>query len=143
MRASVLACLLALVLFKTVAASDSQASAPTASSSGASGGLPVQGGESLSLKVREAQHEPEFSIIEVEAGPEAGRSPSASLFLLRSLCGVMLEREKKFAVAEQVSEKPIRFKVTFPESAAVEERKGLPRMVLSEANCARINERKE
>jgi hypothetical protein len=50
---------------------------------------------------------------------------------------------RRLAVAEQVSEQPIEFRMTFPESAAVEEGKGLPRMVLSETNCARFQERRE
>ena len=68
---------------------------------------------------------------------------ASSLFLVRGLCGLMLAREHKLAVAEQVSEHPVQFRMTFPENAKVEEANGMPRMVLSEADCARIQGRHE
>jgi len=78
---------------------------------------------------------PEFSIVDIEY--VSGGSAS-SLYLVRGLCGLVLARQKKLAVAEQVSEHPVQFRVTFPNTAPVVETSGLPRMVLSDSNCARI-----
>jgi len=105
--------------------------------------MPGEHGKFLSMTIREVKREAEFSIVDIEATSEAGRSPAASLFLVRGLCGLMLARGQKVAVAEQLSEQPIEFKIAFPESATVEEPKGLPRMVLSEANCARLQEQRK
>jgi hypothetical protein len=55
----------------------------------------------------------------------------------------MHARDHELAVAEQISEHPVEFRMTFPTSAKVEEPGGLPRMVLSESDCARIQERHE
>jgi hypothetical protein len=64
-------------------AADAPASAPAGLYSISAEALPVENGESLSLTIREARREPGFSIVDVEAGPEAARSSSASMFLLR------------------------------------------------------------
>jgi len=96
---------------------------------------PAEDGKPLTMTVRETKRTPEFSTVDVEY--VAGGS-AASLFMVRGLCGVMQARGRKLAVAEQVSENPVRFLMTFPESAKVEAPSGLPRMVLSEADCARV-----
>jgi len=143
MRAPLLASSIALTFSCAATAADAPASSPEALYRMSAEAMPAGNGKSLSLTVQEVKREAEFSIVDVEATSETARSPAASLLLVRGLCGLMLARGQKFAVAEQVSEQPIEFRMTFPESAAVEERKGLPRLVLSEANCAGIQERRE
>jgi hypothetical protein len=100
----------------------------------------AEDGKPLTMTLRETKRTPDFSIVDVEF--VSGGSAS-SLFLVRGLCGVMLARGQKFAVAEQVSEHPIEFRMTFPNSTKVEDAKGLPRMVLSESDCTRIQGRRE
>jgi hypothetical protein len=105
--------------------------------------MPAGNGKSLSLTVQEVKREAEF-FYRGRRGHFRG-GPISRSFLAscaRSMWAHARTRQK-FAVAEQVSEQPIEFRMTFPESAAVEERKGLPRLVLSEANCAGIQERRE
>jgi len=101
---------------------------------------PAEDGKPLTMTVRETKRTPESSIVDVEF--VSGGSAS-SLFMVRGLCGVMQARERKLAVAEQVSENPVEFRMTFPESAKVDATSGLPRMVLSEADCARVQARHE
>jgi hypothetical protein len=100
----------------------------------------AEDGKLLTMTIRETKRAPDFSIVDVEY--VSGGSAS-SLFLVRGLCGLMLAREQKLAVAEQVSEHPVQFRMTFPKSAKVEDTKGLPRMVLSESDCTRIQGRHE
>lgn len=100
----------------------------------------AEDGKSLTMTVRETKRTPDFSIVDVEY--VSGGSAS-SLFLLRGLCGVMLARGQKVAVAEQVSESPVEFRMTFPSSAKVEEARGAPRVVLSESDCTRLRPRHE
>ena len=95
----------------------------------------AEDGTLLTMTVRETKRTPDFSIVDVEY--VSGGSAS-SLFLVRGLCGLMLARERKLAVAEQVSEHPVQFRLSFPDSAKVEDTKGVPRMVLSESDCTRI-----
>jgi hypothetical protein len=82
---------------------------------------------------------PEFSL--VEASVVSGESKTQLLYLVRGLCGVMQARGQKLAVGEQISERPIQYRLSFPMTANVEEAKGLPRMVLSESDCARLKQR--
>ena len=103
-------------------------------------GKTVEDGTLLTMTVRETRRTPDLSIVDIDY--VSGGSAS-SLFLIQGLCGVMIARGHTFAVAEQVSEKPIEFQVTFPTSAKVEEKSGLPRMVLSASDCAHIQGRHE
>ena len=100
----------------------------------------AEDGKLLTMTIRETKRTPDFSIVDVEY---VSGGSAASLFLVRGLCGLMHAREQKLAVAEQVSDRPVQFRMTFPESAKVEETPGLPRMVLSESDCTRIQERHE
>ena len=143
MRARVVASSIAVAFSCAAIAADAPASPPEALYSMSAQTMPGKNGELLSMTIREVKREAEFSIADIEATSEAGRSSAASLFLVRGLCGLMLARGHKLAVAEQVSEQPIEFKMTFPVSAAVDERRGLPRMVLSETTCAPFQERRE
>jgi hypothetical protein len=97
-------------------------------------------GKPLTMTIRETKRAPDFSLVDVEY--VSGGSAS-SLFLVRGLCGLMQAREQKLAVAEQVSEHPVQFRMTFPTSAKVEDTKGLPRMVLSASDCTPFQGRHE
>jgi len=90
-------------------------------------------------------------VVNLDATVEGGRR-KALAFLERyyGVGGVSEEKAANWiasgppdAVAEQISEHPVEFRMTFPTSAKVEEPGGLPRMVLSESDCARIQERHE
>ena len=143
MRATAIASSIALAFSCAASAADAPASAPEGLYSVAIEAAPDGNGKVVSMTIREIERGAEFSIVDIEAASEAGRSSAAPLFLVRGLCGLMVARGQKLAVAEQVSEKPIEFRMTFPASAAVEEGKGLPRLVLSETNCARLHARPE
>lgn len=98
---------------------------------------PAEDGTLLTMTVRETARAPDLSVVEVEY--VSGGSAS-SLFLLRGLCGLMQARAQTLAVAEQVSERPVRFRVTFSGAEMVESTKGLPRIVLSESDCTRVRQ---
>ena len=92
---------------------------------------PPGNGKPLTVTIRETKRAQDFSLVEVESA-SAG-DESSLLYLARGLCGVMRARKQKIAVAEQ-----IQFRLSFPKTAKVEETKGLPRIVLSESDCARL-----
>lgn len=134
-RGRVVASLFALLAPAALAA-DGAASGPAPLYVLSSEGTTAEDGRPLTMTVREVERAPDFSIVDVEL--VAGGS-AAQLFLVRGLCGVMRAREHTVAVAEQVAERPVvEFRMTFPASAKVEDTKGLPRLVLSEADCARL-----
>src|SRR5678815_2741498 len=134
------ASLLLAVLPWSAAAANSSASAPESLYTLSVRAAKSEDGTPLTMTIRETRRAPDFSIVDVEY--ISGGSAS-SLLLVRGLCGLMHAREQKLAVAEQISEHPVEFRMTFPTSAKVEEPGGLPRMVLSESDCARIQERHE
>ena len=94
------------------------------------------GGERpLNITMHETERNPEFSLVEIEVESPGG-GPSATLFLPQGFCGLMLARGQELAVAEQTSEHPIQFHVSFPSVAPSNEARGLPRMVLTKVQCA-------
>ena len=140
MRRHFIALSLLAVLPCVAPAADVSASSPASLYLLSAQAAAAEDGKLLTMTVRETKRAPDFSIADVEY--VSGGSAS-SLFLVRGLCGLMLAREQKLAVAEQVSEHPIQFRMTFPKSAKVEDTKGAPRMVLSESDCTRIQGRHE
>ena len=100
----------------------------------------AEDGKALNMTVRETSRRPEFSV--VEASVISGESKTSLLYLARGLCGVMQARGQKLAVSEQVSEHPVQYRLSFPMTASVEDSKGPPRMVLSESDCARLQQRR-
>jgi len=98
----------------------------------------AEDGKALSMTIREAARTPEFSV--VEASVISGESSASLLYLARGLCGVMQARKQKLAVSEQFSERPVQYRLTFPKTASIEDAKDLPRMALSESDCARIEQ---
>ena len=140
MRRTLIAPALLAVLPYVAVAADVPAGSPESLYVLSAQATAAEDGKPLTMTVRETKRGPDFSIVDVEYVSGGGAS---SLFLVRGLCGLMLAREQKLAVAEQVSEHPVEFRMTFPTSAKVEDPKGLPRMVLSEADCARVQARRE
>lgn len=140
MRGHFIASSLLAMLPWVAAAADASASSPESLYVLSASAMTAEDGKLLTMTIRETKRTPDFSIVDVEY--VAGGSAS-SLFLVRGLCGLMLAREQKLAVAEQVSEHPIQFRMTFPKSAKAEDTRGLPRMVLSESDCTRIQGRQK
>ena len=132
--------LLLAVLPWSAAAANASASAPESLYTLSVQSARSEDGTPLTMTIRETRRAPDFSIVDIEY--VSGGSAS-SLLLVRGLCGLMRARDHELAVAEQISEHPVEFRMTFPTSAKVEEPGGLPRMVLSESDCARIQERHE
>lgn len=135
MRKRFVALSLLVVLPCVALAADAPASSPESLYVLSTQATAAEDGKLLTMTIRETKRAPDFSIVDIEY--VSGGSAS-SLFLVRGLCGLMLAREQKLAVAEQVSERPVKFRMTFPKSAKVEDATGLPRMVLSESDCTRI-----
>jgi hypothetical protein len=100
----------------------------------------AEDGKSLRMTIRETIRMPEFSI--VDANVVSGDSKTSPLYLVRGFCGVMRARGQRLAVAEQIAARPVQYRLSFPNEASTEDTKGPPRMVLSEADCTRIQERK-
>ena len=95
-------------------------------------------GSALDMTIRELKREPDSSIVEIEY-ISGGNGPSY-LLLVKGMCGLMRARQHTSAVSEQISERPIRFRMTFPKDAKINDSPGLPRLVLSEANCTALRQ---
>jgi hypothetical protein len=126
-------------LFSTAYANEPAASAPEALFSLSVEVEHAADGKALNMTVRETTRTPDFSLVEVRV--VSGESTTSLLYLARGLCGVMQARGQKLAVGEQISEHPVQYRLSFPKTARIEDTKGLPRMVLSEPDCARLQQR--
>ena len=131
--------LLLVGLFGTAYATEPAASAPEALFSLSVQVEHAEDGKALNMTVRETTRTPELSL--VEARVVSGENKASLLYLVRGLCGVMQARGQKLAVSEQISEHPVQYRLSFPKTASVEDTKGLPRMVLSESDCVRLQQR--
>lgn len=136
MQTRFLAPVLLAVLPWIVSAAEPSASAPEALYVLSVRGAVAEDGKALTMTVRETERTADFSVVDVDYVAGGGAS---SLFLVRGLCGLMLARGHDLAVAEQVSDRPVRFRMTFPAGAGQEDRSGRPRIVLSRPDCARIS----
>lgn len=96
-------------------------------------------GKRVNLVFREVRREAESSVVEVEVADDAGGF--ASVYMLLGMCGLMNDRNQKGAVAEQLSEKPMRFGVTFPTHPTIDNRSGPPRLVFNETDCQTVKRR--
>jgi hypothetical protein len=94
-------------------------------------------GATDSSTARETTRTPEFSVVEAEI--VWGDSQASLLYLVRGLCGVMRARGQKLAVSEQTLDRPVQYRLSFPNTPSIEDAKGPPRMVLSDSDCTRIH----
>ena len=85
---------------------------------------------------REIKRDAESSLIQIDANADA--KESSMLLMLEGFCGLMRERQHRSAVAEQTSERPTQFRVTFPESPKIEDRPGPPRLVFTDVECSAV-----
>ncbi len=99
--------------------------------------LPSGSGKAVEMNFREIEREPESSLVEISI--DSGADPAAWVPMLQGMCGLMHARQHTSAVSEQVSVQPLRFRITFPNSPKIDDQPGLPRLVLSEKECAAIS----
>ena len=97
----------------------------------------VGSAKTVDMNLREIKREPESSLVEVTVA--AGESRAAWVPMLQGMCGLMRARQHTSAVSEQISEQPLRFRLTFPPNPKIDDRPGLPRLVLTEKECAAIS----
>ena len=101
---------------------------------------PAPNGKKVNLVLREISRDIDSSLVEIEVADDAGGF--ASVYMLVGMCGLMNDRNQKGAVAEQLSAKPLRFRVTFPSNPTIDNsRSGRPRLVFNQADCEAIKRR--
>lgn len=94
-------------------------------------------GKPTVMNFQEIKREAESSLVEVKLS--SGDGQAAWQPMLQGMCGLMHARQHINAVSEQVSVQPLRFRLTFPSNPKIDDRPGLPRLVLTEKECAAIN----
>ena len=98
---------------------------------------PAPNGKKLDLRMREIERQPESSVVEIDLAPDADAATWGPI--LEGLCGLMQARGQPGAVSEQISVQPLRFRMTFPDKPAIDDRPGPPRLVLGERECSAIH----
>jgi hypothetical protein len=102
--------------------------------------VPVENGKPLDMTFQEIKRGADDSLVEVT--PDSGGSAEpASMFILKGMCSIAESRGKQYFRAVQVSKKPLRFGVTFPEDAGPADVKpaNVTDKVYSLAECALLN----
>lgn len=99
----------------------------------------VANGKQFEITFHEIKREPGNSIVEVTGTPE-GASPT-SMFILRGMCSVAESRGQQYFRAVQLSNKPVRYGVTFPKEAGQTNHEGadVTGKVYSLAECSLLN----
>jgi hypothetical protein len=78
--------------------------------------FPAEHGKPLDMNFVETRRGADASLVEIRAAPSAPAMPSA-MFVLKGLCSIAESRGKPYFRAVQLSRKPLRLGVTFPEDA--------------------------
>jgi hypothetical protein len=78
--------------------------------------LPAEHGKQLDMTFTETRRGSDASLVEISSSPGALTVPSA-MFILKGLCSIAESRGKQYFRAVQLSRKPLRLGVTFPEEA--------------------------
>jgi hypothetical protein len=101
--------------------------------------MPAENDKQLDMTFEEIRRAPDASLVEVSYG-RTGAVPS-SMFILKGLCSIAESRGKQYFRAVQISKKPLRFGVTFPEDAGPSDVQAVrvTDKVFSLAECALLN----
>lgn len=100
----------------------------------------IEGGKQSDMTFLEVRRAPDASLVEVNSVP-SGAAPS-SMFILKGMCSIAESRGKQYFRVVQVSKKPLRFGVTFPEDAGpsdVSQPAGVTDKIFSLAECSLLN----
>jgi hypothetical protein len=102
--------------------------------------MPAESGKPLDMTFEEIRRAPDASLVEVSYG-RAGAAAPSSMFILKGMCSIAESRGKQYFRAVQISKKPLRFGVTFPEDAGPSEVRAakVTDKVFSLAECALLN----
>jgi hypothetical protein len=102
--------------------------------------MPAENGKQPDMTFEEIRRAPKTSLVEVTYASGGTAAPS-SMFILKGMCSIAESRGKQYFRAVQISTKPLRFGVTFPEDSGPAEAKpnnGSDK-VYSLAECALLN----
>jgi hypothetical protein len=102
--------------------------------------VPIEDGKQLNMTFAEIRRAPDASMVEVTYPLGASAAPS-SMFILKGMCSIAESRGKQYFKAVQLSKKPLRFGVTFPEDAGPSDPNpaSVTGKVFSLAECALLN----
>lgn len=78
--------------------------------------VPVENGRQLNMTFQEIRRAPDASLVEVTY-PAVGSGAPSSMFILKGMCSIAESRGKQYFRVVQLSKKPLRYGVTFPEDA--------------------------
>jgi hypothetical protein len=102
--------------------------------------VPIENGKQLNMTFEEIRRAPDASLVEVTY-PSSGLSAPSSMFILKGMCSIAESRGKQFFRVVQLSKKPLRYGVTFPEDAGPSDPRParVTDKVFSLAECSLLN----
>jgi hypothetical protein len=102
--------------------------------------MPAVNGKQPDMTFEEIKRAPNNSLVEVTYESGGSAAPS-SMFILKGMCSIAESRGKQYFRAVQISKKPLRFGVTFPEDSGPADVKpnNVTDKVYSLAECALLN----
>jgi hypothetical protein len=98
--------------------------------------VPIENGKQLNMTFEEIRRAPDASLVEV-----SGLSAPSSMFILKGMCSIAESRGKQYFRVVQLSKKPLRYGVTFPEDAGPSDPRParVTDKVFSLAECSLLN----
>jgi hypothetical protein len=102
--------------------------------------MPPENGKQPDITFEEIKRAPDASLVEITSASGGAAVPS-SMFILKGMCSIAESRGKQYFRAVQISKKPLRFGITFPEDAGPADVKAssFTDKVYSVAECALLN----
>jgi hypothetical protein len=102
--------------------------------------VPAEHGKSLDMTFVETRRGADASLVEISSAPGTLSVPSA-MFILKGLCSIAESRGKQYFRAVQLSRKPLRLGVTFPEEAGQQDMRvtSVTDRTFSLAECSLLN----
>jgi hypothetical protein len=102
--------------------------------------LPAEHGKQMDMTFIETRRGADASLVEISSTPGALSVPSA-MFILKGLCSIAESRGKQYFRAVQLSRKPMRLGVTFPEEAGQQDLRvtSVTDRTFSLAECSLLN----
>ncbi|MGZ5199662.1 MAG: hypothetical protein ACXWC4_07795 [Telluria sp.] len=102
--------------------------------------LPAEHGKPTDMSFTETRRGADASLVEITSAPGTLTVPSA-MFILKGLCSIAESRGKQYFRAVQLSRKPLRLGVTFPEEAGQQDVRvtSVTDRTFSLAECSLLN----
>lgn len=103
--------------------------------------LPEDHGKPMEMNFIETRRGADASVVEITSAPSDTLSAPSAMFILKGLCSIAESRGKQYFRAVQLSRKPLRLGVTFPDEPGQQDGRitSVTDRTFSQAECSLLN----